>query len=176
MDALLASLDVKGAAVQAESRAKADDLLADLRKKRDAFRSTMEAQAQAGGNAWGRIKTQLEADWAKFNAEADSYLESFIIGTKQLQSTFQGLMGVQLKAWRDMADQVQAASAGLTAERRRDIDATAARIKADATAAEQTLQKLVRAGAESWSTFNTALSESRAAFDRASQSARDAFK
>lgn len=136
----------------------------------------MEAQAQAGEVAWGRIKAQLEADWAKFNTEVNNHIDSLISGTEQLQSTFQGLMGVQLRAWRDMADQVQAASAGLTAERRRDIDATAARIKADATAAEQTLQKLVRAGAESWSTFNSALSESRAVFDRASQSARDAFK
>jgi len=49
-------------------------------------------------------------------------------------------------------------------------------MKADASQAEANLQKLTRAGTESWTALNGALSESRAAFDRANQSAWDAFK
>ena len=45
-----------------------------------------------------------------------------------------------------------------------------------ATAAEEKLQKLNQAGAQSWSALMAALTETRAAFDRANQAARDAFK
>jgi hypothetical protein len=47
----------------------------------------------------------------------------------------------------------------------------------DAGAAEEKLQKqLDQMGTQSWSTLTTALTETRAAFDRANQAARDAFK
>jgi hypothetical protein len=46
----------------------------------------------------------------------------------------------------------------------------------DATAAEEKLQKLNQAGSQSWSALMTALTETRAAFDRANQAAMDAFK
>ena len=57
-----------------------------------------------------------------------------------------------------------------------DIDATLTRMKADASKAEANLQELKRAGTESWVALNGALAESRAAFDRANQSAWDALK
>jgi len=50
------------------------------------------------------------------------------------------------------------------------------RMNTDATAAEEKLQKLNQAGAQSWSALMAALTETRAAFDRANQAARDAFK
>jgi hypothetical protein len=49
-------------------------------------------------------------------------------------------------------------------------------MKADASKAEANLQELKRAGTESWVALNGALAESRAAFDRANQSAWDALK
>ena len=49
-------------------------------------------------------------------------------------------------------------------------------MKADATVAEEKLQKLARAGTESWSALTAALAETRATFDRAHQAAREAFK
>jgi hypothetical protein len=49
-------------------------------------------------------------------------------------------------------------------------------MKVDAAAAEERLQKLNRAGTESWSALMGALTETRALFDRANQSVRDAFK
>ena len=48
-------------------------------------------------------------------------------------------------------------------------------MKDDADAAQAKLDKLSRAGTESWSALNTALGETRAAFDRANQTAQDAF-
>lgn len=60
--------------------------------------------------------------------------------------------------------------------RRSDIDAAVTRMKADASKAEENLQELKRAGTESWAALNGALVESRAAFDRANQTAWDALK
>jgi hypothetical protein len=50
------------------------------------------------------------------------------------------------------------------------------RMKADAVAAEEKLQKLNRAGTKSWSALMVALTETRAAFDRANQAVREEFK
>jgi hypothetical protein len=61
-------------------------------------------------------------------------------------------------------------------ERRGEIEATVKRMEADAAAAEEKLQKLNRAGMQSWSALMGALAETRAAFDRANQAAQEAFK
>ena len=47
-------------------------------------------------------------------------------------------------------------------------------MKADADAAEERLQKMTQAGAQPWAALNAALT--RAAFDRANQTAWNTFK
>jgi hypothetical protein len=50
-------------------------------------------------------------------------------------------------------------------------------MQVDAAAAEETIQKhLDQMGAQSWSALMAVLTETRTAFDRANQAARDAFK
>jgi hypothetical protein len=49
-------------------------------------------------------------------------------------------------------------------------------MKAGASTAEANLQRLAKAGSESWTALNAALTESRAAFDRANKTAWDSFK
>ena len=82
----------------------------------------------------------------------------------------------RIRAWRDAADQLGGAAKSLAAERRVEIEAAAKRMDADAAQAEEQLRKMNKAGSQSWSALMTALSETRAAFDRANQSARDAFR
>jgi hypothetical protein len=176
MDAVLASLEAKASEVQAESRVKADQFIADLHKKRDEFEDTVKKQADAGEAGWVRAKNQMEDTWNGFEAEFKKYLETFGKQVKQQQSTFQDVASAQLKAWRDAANKIQNAAAGLAADRRSDLDAALTRMKADASQAEANLQKLKRAGEESWGALSGALTESRAAFDRANQAAWDAFK
>jgi hypothetical protein len=118
----------------------------------------------------------LEADWARFETEVQKYVESFGQQIKQQQATFKLQADAQLKAWREAADKFQAAAAGLAAERRSDFDASVTRMKADAAVADEKLKKLQQAGTESWSALMAALTETRAVFDRANQSAREAFK
>jgi hypothetical protein len=95
---------------------------------------------------------------------------------KQQQAIFQSQVTAQLKAWRATADQIHAAASEFASERRKDIDATVSRMRADSVTAEQKLEKLARAGTESWSALSAALTETRTVFDRANQAARDAFK
>lgn len=174
MDAVLASLEAKAGEVQAESRSKADLLIADLHKKRDEFQEVAKKQADAGEAAWLRTKSQLEGTWNGFEIEVKKYVETF--GKQVQQTTFQNAAAAQLKAWRDAAEKIHNAAAGLAVDRRSDIDATLTRMKADASKAEANLQELKRAGTESWVALNGALAESRAAFDRANQTAWDALK
>ena len=174
MDAVLASLEAKAGEVQAESRSKADLLIADLHKKRDEFQEVAKKQADAGEAAWLRTKSQLEGTWNDFEIEVKKYVETF--GKQIQQTTFQNAAAAQLKAWRDAAEKIHNAAAGLAVDRRSDIDATLTRMKADASKAEANLQEFKRAGTESWAALNGALTESRAAFDRANQSAWDALK
>jgi hypothetical protein len=174
MDAVLASLEAKAGEVQAESRSKADLLIADLHKKRDEFQEVAKKQADAGEATWLRTKSQLEGTWNDFEIEVKKYVETF--GKQIQQTTFQNAAAAQLKAWRDAAETIHSAAAGLAVDRRSDIDATLTRMKADASKAEANLQELKRAGTESWAALNGALTESRAAFDRANQSAWDALK
>jgi hypothetical protein len=174
MDAVLASLEAKAGEVQADSRIRADQLIADLHKKRDEFLEAAKKQTDAGEATWLRTKSQLEGTWNDFEIEVKKYVETF--GKQIQQTTFQNAAAAQLKAWRDAAETIHSAAAGLAVDRRSDIDATLTRMNADASKAEANLQELKRAGTESWAALNGALTESRAAFDRANQTAWDALK
>jgi hypothetical protein len=176
MDAVLASLEAKASQVQAESRVKANQFIADLRKKRDEFQESVKKQGDAGEAAWLGVKSQLENSWNGFEAEVKKYVETFGKQVEQQQRTFQDSAAAQLKAWRDAAESIHNAAAEVAVDRRTDIDAALTRMKADASEAEANLQKLNRAGTESWNALTAALAESRAAFDRANQAAWDAFK
>jgi hypothetical protein len=175
MDATVASLESKTAEMQTETRIKAEQFIADLRKKRNEFESTVKKQAEAGEAATEAIKARLETEWKGFESELKKFVETFGKDVKQQQVVFQSQMTAQIQAWREAADKIHAAAGEFAAERRKEIDATVSRMRADAAAAEAKLQKLGQAGTESWSALRAALTETRAAFDRANQAAREAF-
>ena len=176
MDATLTSLEGKVGGVQADARDKANEILADLRKKRDDFRDTVKKQSEANEAAWISAKTNLESEWNVFEAEVKKYVENFGKKIEQQQATFKLQSAAQLKAWRQAADKLGSSAKEFAAERRGEIDAVVKRMNTDATAAEEKLQKLSQAGDQSWSALMAALTETRAAFDRANQAATDAFK
>src|ERR1700756_2355345 len=176
MDAAVTSLEGKIAEVQADVRDKAKKILADLRKQRDDFRDTMKKQSEANEAAWIQAKVKLEADWRSFEAEVKKYVESFGKEIEHQQATFKLQADAQLKAWREAADQLGIYAKRVAVERRGEIDAAVDRMNADAAEAKEKLQKLTGAGTQSWSALMAALTETRAAFDRANQVAQEAFK
>jgi hypothetical protein len=176
MDATLASLEDKVGEVRADARAKADNILADLRKKRDDFQVVVKKQSDANEAARASAKAQLESDWNAFEVEVKKYVESFGKQIEQQKATFALQSAAQLKAWHEAADKFAGAAKEFAAERRGEIDTVVKQMKTDAATAEETLQKLTQAGNQSWTALTAALNETRAAFDRADQAAREAFK
>jgi uncharacterized phage infection (PIP) family protein YhgE len=176
MDAALASLEAKVSQVQAESKPKAKQLIADLKQRRDEFQITAKKQAEAGEAAWQRTKTQLESQWQRFETQVKTYVETLGKQVQQQQATFRDVAAAQVKAWREAADKLHEEASKVAAAKRADIDAAVKQMKADAAEAETRLQKVKQAGSESWSALSVALAESRKAFDRANQEAWDALK
>jgi len=176
MDAVLASFEAKAGEAQADSRAKVDQFIADMRKQRDEFQGATKKQADAGEAAWLQARKQMESSWGSFEADVKKYVDTFGKQIEVQQAAFHDAAAAQLKAWHDAAEKIQSAATQLNADRRNDIDAALRRMKADASEAEANLRKLERAGTATWTALNGALAESREAFDRANQTAWDAFK
>jgi DNA repair exonuclease SbcCD ATPase subunit len=176
MEATLTSLEGKAGEVQAEARDKADKVLASLQKKRDEFRDTIKKHADANEAAWISTQTKLESEWSSFETEVTKYVDSFGKQIEQQQALFKLQAAAQLNAWREAANKLGSNAQEFAAERRGEIDAAVKRMNAEAVAAEQKLQQLNQAGTQSWSALMAALAETRGAFDRANQAAREAFK
>ena len=105
-----------------------------------------------------------------------TYLKSLGQQTGQQQATFRDVAAAQIKAWGEAQGELQAEAAKLAAAQRVKVEAVLKQMKAHGTEAEARLQKLRQAGGESWTVLNAALTESRKAFDRASQEAWEGFK
>jgi cell division septum initiation protein DivIVA len=176
MDATLASLEAKIGEMQAETKVKADQLIAELTKRRDEFQARVKEEAKAGEAAWERTKPELETRWNEFEAQVKTYIESLGRQVQQQQATFQEVAAAQMKAWRETVESLRDAAEKVTTARRADIDSVIEQMKAAGSEAEARLQKLKQGGTESWTAFGTALAESRKAFDRANQTAWAALK
>jgi hypothetical protein len=177
MEAVLMSLESRLGEMQVDAGDKANKALANLRKGRDSFRDTVEKQAGASEAAWTRAREKLEPEWNAFEAELKKYLENFGNQAEQQRATFKLQAEAQLKAWREAADKLAGNTKQFAAERQAEIDTAVKRMQADAAAAEEKLQKqMTQIGTRSWFALTGALTETRAAFDRANQAAREVFK
>ena len=176
MDATLASLEAKVGQAKAESKVKADQMLADMKKRRDEFQTKARAQAQAGQAAMQASMAQLESQWHGFEALVKTYFDTVGKQVEQQQATFQDVAATQAKAWREAAETFHREAAKIAAARRADLEAAVKQMKSDGVEAEARLQKLKQAGSESWASLSAALAESRKAFDRANQKTADALK
>jgi hypothetical protein len=176
MDAVLASFEVKAGEAKAESKVKAEQIIADLKKRRDEFQAQLKTQVEVGEAAWIRSRTELEKQWNGFEAQMKTYFESAGKQIEQQQSTFKDIAAAQAKAWREAADKFREAAGKVAASHTGDVDAALKQMKADASEAEARLQKLKQAGSDSWSLLSAALADSRKAFDQANQAAWNALR
>ena len=108
MDATLASLEAGARRVKADSQAKADQLIADLKKRRDGFQAKVKAEAAAD-------KMQLESQWNGFEANVKTYFETVDKQIDQQQATFRDVAAAQQKAWREAADKLHNEAAKIAA-------------------------------------------------------------
>jgi hypothetical protein len=175
MDATLALLEGKVGELRDDTRANAESALADMREKGDAFRQAIKNETKANEAAWNRTKAQLEPYWSAFETNVEKYVEAAGQQGEHHQAAFRARADAQRKAWQEAADNLHTAAAEYAADRT-EVASAVKRMKADAEAAEAKLAKLSRAGTESWSALNTALAETRAAFDRANQVVYETLK
>jgi len=175
-DAALAAFESRLDDVEAGARAKAGEMLADLREKRDQFRQIVRTQMEPGEDSWDRAKAELEAGWRDYEARAKQYVETFLAEMEQQQAAFGRQADAQLKYWRAVADRLKSDAMTLTAEHRHKAEASARDMYADAAEAEKKLRQLCHASIQSWSAMMEGLAETRATFDRANQASVEAFR
>jgi uncharacterized phage infection (PIP) family protein YhgE len=176
MDAALASLEASAKQVKANVKAKADQSIAELKKRRSEFEELAKKQVEAGEAAWQRARPQLEAQWNEFESQLKACVDIAGKEIAQHQATFREVAAAQVRAWREAAEKLRDEGAKIPGGNRSDIDSAVSQMKAEADEVDARLQKLKQVGNESWSAFSAALAESRKAFDRANQIAWDALK
>src|SRR5271168_5420 len=76
MDATLASVETKVGQMSVDSKAKAQQLLAELKKRREEFQAKAKANAQASEAALRATLAQLETQWEGFEAQVKAYFET----------------------------------------------------------------------------------------------------
>ncbi|MGJ5206535.1 hypothetical protein [Bradyrhizobium sp. HKCCYLR20261] len=176
MDAALASLAVSAPQAEAAAKVKADDLLADLKKRRSDLEVLLKTHAEAGEAALAGAKTELDAHWAGFEAQMKAYFDGAGQQAEQYRATFKDIAAAQAKAWSDSAERLREAATKAAAIGTTDLDAVLKQLKTDAAAAGVHLDTLKQTGSASWSVLSAALGESRKAFDQANQAAWTALK
>jgi hypothetical protein len=176
IDANLASFESSAAKLQTDARTKAEPAIAHMRAARDAFREAMKQQSQATEAALAISKKELETKWTAFEADVQTYLDVTDKHVNDQQAAFMARAAAQSQAWQDAIDKLQKSTASGVAQSRDDIEKVVKHMTDEAGAAKVKLDQLNKAGGESWTAMRSALSETRAALDRAQQTAIDAFK
>jgi hypothetical protein len=176
MDAALASFETKAGQLTSDAKAKASQLSADMKKRRGDFEAEVKASLKAGEAAMQASKTKLEKQWASFEGELKTYVETVGKDIDQKRITFTNVAAAQAKAWGEVAERLQSAAAKLGVENKAKADKAIAQMRADANEAKAQVEKLKQAGNESWTAMSAALQASRKKFDEASQSAWESFK
>ena len=176
IDATLGSFESSATKLQADTRTKAESALANMRTARDAFRKSMKDYGQASEASLNCSKEALESQWNAFEASVQTYLDSTGKQVKDQQAAFLARAAAQRKAWQELIDTFHRSTASFAADRRDDMEKVLERMTTEADAAKIKLDKLNKAGSESWAAMKSALSETRDAMDRAQKAALDAFK
>ncbi len=176
MDAALTSIEAGAAKAMAESRVKADQTIAELKKCRSEFAAAAKKQAEEGEAAVQRTKAQMDGQWTAFQSQLDKYFETVGRQIEQQQAAFGDIAAAQVKAWREAAEKLKGEAAKTAAAKRAEADAAVERMKAGAAEAERHLQDLKSVAGQSWSAFSAALLQSRKNFEQANEAAWDAVK
>jgi hypothetical protein len=176
MDATLALLEKKLGTLNSENRAAAERAIADMREQRDALKRLIDAKRQASEAEWREAKSTIESRWTAFEAAVQKWMDATHRDIADQNELFVARVEAQLKAWDDIIDQLKTSAKASTADRKRDIESTIATIRAQRDVVKAKLEALKQSGKETRIALANALDQSRAAFDRANQTASEAFK
>jgi len=125
-----------------------------------------EVQAK-GEAAVADAQGYIEATWAKFQTEADRWVEL----AKDQQAAFEARARAQAQAWQNVVNTYVQRASEVHAQNQAQVEAQVEQLKADAQKPQAELNAKVgdlsKAGQASWVAMSQALDESRNAFARA---------
>lgn len=176
IDATLASFEQSAKKLQADARPKAEKAIADIRAARDDFRNSVKEYGEASEQAFAGAKKALEARWTAFEAAVPAFLEAAGQQAKEIEAAFRARAEAQRKAWHEAIEQLNKSAKAFSDKRREEIETAVKHMKGEADAANARLEKLDKAGGESWAALKTALTETRVALDKAHQSVHESLK
>jgi len=176
MDATLTLIEKSTAVLHADAKKQAEEIIAQIDTRRKAFEETVRKQQPESEGAWAKTKTTLEADWASFEAAVEDYVKNSPLSAQERVAVFKARAEAQRKGWGETISALQKKAGMAAAEGKQDFDAALSHLKQQADEAKAKLEARQKAGSESWADFKTALQESRAAFDKASQKTLESYE
>ena len=157
-------------------RIKAESAMSDMRAARDAFRKAIEQHEQVNEAAPGRSKAALESQWAAFEDSVQAYLELVGKQVTEQEMIFRARADAQSKAWQQAIGNLHNSATSFAADHHGEKEAAVKRLESEADAAKVKLDKLNKAESASWVAMKSALTETRAALDRAHQAVLHAIE
>lgn len=171
IDATVATLDAAARTLAADTRAQAETALQKLRDGRDAFRARIDAVLANGKTQTDAQVTAalaaLDARWNDFERDLEAYLAAIHAEATLRASVFEARERAEETYWQQAIASLQSAEAGLSPERRSQVDAAIAALQSYADAAKARLARLQQAGSDAWAALRDGLADARRAFDNA---------
>ena len=178
MEATINSLTRQLSAVAAEQQAKAaaEAALAEMKTKRDIFRTQLEESQRRGAAVMDSVRRELEKDWETFEAASTRFFDDMKDGASAQREAFRVRSEAQAAAWKSALDSFTKDSMALQDTARKQADAWLEQMKTQANTASEQLKEAAKTQGDNWQAFSKALTESRSAFDEALRKSVDAFK
>jgi hypothetical protein len=178
MEATIVSLTGQLSAIAAEqqARATAEAALAEMKKRRDLFRTQLEESQKRGAAVLEGVRKELEKDWQMFETATMRFFEDMKDSASAQREAFRVRSEAQAAAWKSAIDGFQKDSVALQDTARKQADAWLEQTKTQAKAAREKLDEAAKVQSDNWQVFSRALTESRSAFDEALRKSMDAFK
>jgi hypothetical protein len=173
IEATLASIESRlGKHLHAHTEARS--AVADMRTVRDALRKTIAEHRQA--NTTASTKAAVEGHWHAFEDSVQAYLEAVDKQVTEQESVFRARADAQNRTWQQAIDQLHINALSLATDRQGNIERAVKRLESEAVAAKSKLDTLNKAEGASWAAMKSALTETRAALDRAHRAVIEGFE
>jgi hypothetical protein len=153
--------------LDASRRAQAEQAIAQVNRWVGEGQAKIKEVQSQGEAAIADAQAYMEATWAKFQTEADKWVEE----AKNQQATFEARAQAQAQSWQKLVNDYVQRAGEVQAQNKAQAGAQVDKLKADAQKAQSELNgkvdDLSKAGQASWSAMSQALDESRNAFAKA---------
>ena len=147
-----------------------------MRTARDEFYKAIKEHGQASEAAIAQSKTALQTPWSALESSVSSFLNTIDQQAKEQEAAFRGRADAQRKAWKEAIDKLHKSATNFADSRREEVETAVKHTKVDADAAKAKLEKLRKAGSDSWSAMRSALAETRAALNKTNQAIHKSLK